>query len=420
MTGPDLPAPQYAKNMRLIGYSDQAGRPDGSQIMIENGYAYIAHAFSTGFSVMDVRNPRNPHVVDYIPSPPNSWNVHHQAHGQLLLLAQQKNLWAQPEFADERQYYRAKVGDMRAQTSKRSAETPWSAGLVVYDISKPASPKQIGFMPVNGSGLHRLWYVGGRWAYASAFIDGFSDFIIIIIDMADPTRPVEAGRYWLPGMNLAAGESPNWPSEVGRYGAHHAIVHDNLAYCSWRDAGLVIIDVSNPNAPTLVKHMMWAQNFGGATHTCLPLPDRNLLLVMDEATLDNMEDGYKPTWVFDIRDPSKPKCISTFPAPSDRNYVDVGGHFGPHNAHENRPGHFVSSELIFTTYQNAGIRVFDIRNQYSPVEIGAMVPAPPARMIDGRLDRPKVLHSVDVFVDTNGLVYATDLNAGFYIMEFNG
>jgi hypothetical protein len=64
--------------------------------------------------------------------------------------------------------------------------------------------------------------------------------------------------------------------------------------------------------------------------------------------------------------------------------------------------------------------VFDIRNQFSPVEVGAMVPAPPSRMIDSRLDRPKVLHSVDVFVDKNGLVYATDLNAGFYIMEFNG
>jgi branched-chain amino acid transport system ATP-binding protein len=77
--------------------------------------------------------------------------------------------------------------------------------LVVYDISQAGNPRQIAFMPVSGSGLHRLWYTGGRWAYASALIEGFSDFIFITIDMGDPKRPIIAGRFWLPGMNLAAG-----------------------------------------------------------------------------------------------------------------------------------------------------------------------------------------------------------------------
>ena len=66
--------------------------------------------------------------------------------------------------------------------------------MAVYDISKPDEPRQIGFMPVEGGGVHRIWYTGGRWAYASALIDGFSDYILITIDMADPTKPVEAGR----------------------------------------------------------------------------------------------------------------------------------------------------------------------------------------------------------------------------------
>jgi len=50
--------------------------------------------------------------------------------------------------------------------------------------------------------------------------------------MADPTQPKEAGRFWLLGMNLAAGEQPNWPSAIGRFGLHHAIVHADTAYCS--------------------------------------------------------------------------------------------------------------------------------------------------------------------------------------------
>jgi hypothetical protein len=419
MNEASLPPPQYARNMRLIGHSDQGGRPDAVQIMVERGFAYVGHLFSNGFSVIDVRNPTRPSFVSYHPCPSNTWNLHLQAHEDLLLVIHAKNMWAQPDLADERNYYRAKTSDIHTHAQRRP-EQSWSAGLAVYDISTPGVPKEIGFMPINGGGLHRVWYVGGRWAYASAFIEGFSDYIMIVIDLADPRRPVEAGRYWLPGMNLAAGETPNWPSPTGRYGCHHPIVHGDIAYCSWRDACLVVVDIADRSAPKLITHKMWSTNFGGATHNCLPIPDRNLLMVLDEATLDNMEDGYKPIWIFDNSNPADPKCLSTLPPPSDRNYVEVGGHFGPHNIYENRPGHFVSSNLVFTTYQNAGVRVYDISNQYSPVEVGAMVPAAPTRLVDPRPNRPLVLHLADVFVDKDGLVYATDFSVGLYVMEFKG
>ena len=62
----------------------------------------------------------------------------------------------------------------------------WTAGLAVYDISQPATPRRIGFMPVEGGGIHRIWYVGGRWAYVSALLDGFTDYIFMTVDMARP------------------------------------------------------------------------------------------------------------------------------------------------------------------------------------------------------------------------------------------
>jgi hypothetical protein len=136
--------------------------------------------------------------------------------------------------------------------------------------------------------------------------------------------------------------------------------------------------------------------------------------------LDNREDGEKPIWVFDNRVKSNPISIATFPEPNDTNYLKVGGHFGPHNIYENRPDQFVSEELIFATYQNAGVRVYDIRDKFRPVEVGACVPPPPTKMVDPRPDRPKVLHSADVSVDKNGIVYCTDFSAGLYIMEYTG
>ena len=126
--------------------------------------------------------------------------------------------------------------------------------------------------------------------------------------------------------------------------------------------------------PQLIVHRIWSPPFGGGTHNCLPLTDRNLLIVLDEAVLDNMEDGFKPIWVFDNQVKSNPISIATFPLPNDRDYVAVGGHFGPHNIHENRPGSFQSSRLIFATYQNAGVGIYDITDPFRPVEVGACVP----------------------------------------------
>jgi hypothetical protein len=416
---PDLPTPSHARNMKLIGHSDQGGRPDGQQIMVHKGYAYIGHVCSRGFSIVDVRDPRNPNTVRYVPNPPNTWSLHLQVHDDLLLLVHARDMFAMPEMADERNYYKGKADF--SSLAKPPEERDWSAGMAVFDISNPTEPRQIGFLPVAGRGLHRIWYVGGRWAYASALFDGFTDYILIVIDMADPAHPVIVGRYWLPGMNAAAGEKPNWPLEHGRYGLHHAIVDGDTAYCSWRDACLVVVDVADRNNPKLISHQRWFPPIGGGTHNALPLPDRDLLIVLDEAVLDKVADGYKPIWVFDNKIKSAPVCISTLPMPIDRDYIAVGGHFGPHNVHENRPGSFQSSELIFATYQNAGVRVYDIRNAYQPVEIAACVPPAPKKLMDPRPNRPVVLHFADVFVDRNGIVYCTDWSgAGLHIMEYTG
>ena len=59
----------------------------------------------------------------------------------------------------------------------------------VFDLADPAAPREIGFMPVEGIGLHRIWWVGGRYAYASAHLDGFIDHILAVIDLADPAVP---------------------------------------------------------------------------------------------------------------------------------------------------------------------------------------------------------------------------------------
>ncbi|MBQ4771594.1 hypothetical protein F9U44_08810 [Pectobacterium versatile] len=416
MASTPLPTPDYSRNMRLIGHSDQGGRPDGVQVMVHRGYAYIGHMVSQGVSIVDVRDAKNPKPAGFIAAPPGTWNIHLQTHDDLLLVVNARDLFADASFAEEKVYYTRSVADT---VSTKQQDKSWSAGLRIFDISTPDKPREISFLPLDGIGIHRIWYVGGRWAYVSALLDGYSDYIFLTIDLADPQRPEVAGRYWLPGMHTAGGETASWP-DGKRYALHHAIISGDTAYGSWRDGGLTLLDVSDRTNPQLISHRNWSPPFGGGTHTALPLPDRDLLIVLDEAVLDNQEDGEKLIWVFDIREPSHPVSLATFPQPKEADYVKKGAHFGPHNLHENRPGSFISSSLIFATYQNAGVRAYDISNPYQPKETGALVPAAPDRMVDKRPGRPQIIQSCDVFVDANGIIYSTDYNAGLSIIEYRG
>ena len=88
---------------------------------------------------------------------------------------------------------------------------------------------------------------------------------------------------------------------------------------------------------------------------------------------------------------------------------------GPH-----RPGSFVGEETIFATYNNAGVRVFDIRDAFAPKEIASWVPPPPARLIDPRPNVALASKSADVYVTTGGLLYVSDWNAGLHVLQYEG
>lgn len=401
-------APDSAVGISFVGHSDQGGRGDGCQVMVANKHAFVGHVFSGGVTVVDVSNPRDPKTVNFLPTPPNTWSIHLQTHGDVMLVVNEFDFYSQ--YQNEQDYYGGSINS--------TDDRPFVAGIRVFDIANPASPREIGFMPVDGKGVHRIWWDGGRYAYASVMPWGFTDHVFAVIDLQDLQHPVEVGRWWFEGMWTDGGETPTW---TNRWALHHAVVANDIAYCGWRDGGLVLLDVSKPSAPSLISHRNWAPPFGGGTHSGLPLPDRGLCIVPDEAIADNCEDGLKHTWVVDVSVPANPVTISTMPTPSERDYAKKGGHFGPHNVHENRAGSFQSSDLIFATYQNAGVRVFDISNQFQPTEVAHYVPPAPTAWTDYRPGRPRVIHSTDIYVEQDGLMYATDFSGGgLTILQYDG
>ena len=404
-------APDATRNIRLLGQTDNGGHGDCLQVMVAGGYAYIGTRTSRGLIVTDVRDPRAPRAVNFLPIHPNSHCLHLQQADGLLLCIEEFDM---KNFLTMQEYY----GGSRNRGGSKGygiRGQDYSAGMRVYDLKDPANPRPIGFMEVEGLGLHRIWWPGGRWAYASALLDGFTDHILITIDLADPARPRIAGRWWIPGMHEAGGETPSWK---GRTALHHAVVADDIAYGSWRDGGLTILDVADKANPKLIAHRNWSPPFGGGTHSALPLHDRDLLVVADESVANVGQEQLKWTWMFDIREKSNPVSISTFPIPSEQDYLALGGQFGPHNLHENRPGSFQSSRYIFATWQSAGVRVFDIADPFRPEEVAYFVPPMPTHWVEPLRGRAKMRHTADIFVSSEGLIYITDYDMGLYILEW--
>ena len=416
-----------SKNVELISQSDQGGRPDGAQIMVHRGYAYIGHLFSSGVTVMDVRDLKRPKPVNFLAAFRNDWNIALQTHDDLLLVIDEYNFYADPHFA-KGVYYGQSVEDSIKQAGGETIlgerGVDYSAGMSLYDISKPDRPRKIGQMEIDGYGFHRIWYVGGRYAYVSAQLRGYTDHIFMIVDISNPERPFEVSRWWLPGMWSGGGEKPFW-SKGDRVALHHAVVANNIAYGSWRDGGLTLIDVADAANPKLLAHSNWHPPFGGGTHTAVPLTERvprpkDYVIVADESIAEHCTDQVKYTWVIDVRDKTKPINVSTLPTPSERDYCAEAGRFGPLNLHENRPGAFQSSDIIFGTYQNAGLRAFDVSNPLRPEQVAFFVPGPPSNSARSRFDPPGAIDSCDAYVDANGIIYLTDFSGGLHILEFKG
>jgi hypothetical protein len=395
-----------------LSYSDQGGRPDGVQVMVNRGHVYVGHMFTDGVTILDAADPRALKPVGFFTAGGNTRTHHLQVADDLMLLANGANIVAMQSYDNMRGYFENNLAD--SITKRRQ----FRSGLSIHDISNPTELREVAFLEMPGFGVNRLWWPGGRYAYVSAHFDGFIDHILCVVDLNDVTRPEIVSRWWLPGMHRAGGEKPAL-APGRRLALHHMITAGDLGYAAWRDGGFTIHDMSDPSSPRLLSHLNWSPPFPGGTHTPLPLPRRQLAVVVDEANAEQCAKGTFHTFVLDVRVPENPVPISTLPTPSEQDFCGAGV-FGPHNVHENRPGSFQSDETIFATYNNAGVRVFDIRDAFAPRQIAYWVPPPPAKMIDPRPNVTLAAKSCDIYVTPDGVMYVSDWNGGLNVLQYEG
>jgi len=374
------------RGLRLLSRTPYA--PVGAgQIVVDRGYAYIGPMKDFGTTIVDVRNPRAPKVVAQLPVPANTNSKKVQVAGDLMLVSNE----AQPFNRENRDF---------------------SAGLGIYDVSRPAAPRQIGFFSAGGPGVHRFWFVDGRYAHLSAGADGYALHIYRIVDLARPDRPEEVGRWWIPGQWTGAGERPDWPASwtVRVHGA--PFVAGDRCFVGCEDWGWAILDISAPSTPRLVTRHTFYPPFGDMLHTALPLPGRRLVLCTQEAfrPYGSELEREKYLWIVDVRDERNPIPLATFGVAPD-GLADAHNRFGPHNVHENRPGGLQREDRVYLTYFAGGLRVLDTSDPMRPLEIAWYVP----EVSTG------VPQTNDVYVDADGLVYVVDRLEGVLdILEHAG
>ena len=396
---------ENALNMRLLAQHELAGfggvgegmslqlAKDGRRIL------WLAHESAPkNFTGVDVTNPRDLKLVA------QTELAHRQMRSNSLEVC----------------------GDIMAvayQTQKQGAKP---AGVELFDISKPESPRSISFFDCSGPhsrGVHQVWFVDGETVHFSGGAADFTprnpkdDQFYRAIDVRNPAKPEEVCRWWMPGVREGDNEPPppRHPKFDGGFRTHNTNVYPerpDRAYLAYIDGGVFIVDISDKSHPKAVGHWNPHPPFPGFSHTAMPLFDRDLLVVSDESVREKGGDWPKLVWILDMRREDNLVSVSTLPLPIERHRND-GGRFGAHNMHENRPGpSFRSSTLVFGTYFNGGVRVHDISDPLQPKEVAYFVPPPPNGTPTG------AVQINDVYVDENELVYAVDrFTGGLYVLE---
>jgi hypothetical protein len=409
LSGQSQAAQTLAWNMKLISHHELAGfggigeginmqlTRDGRRIL------WLAHESAPkNFTAVDVTDLRNPKLVVQTDLP------HAKVRSNSLDV----------------------VGDTMAVAYQTKEWGMKPAGFDLFDISRPEEPRRISHFDASGPhsrGAHCVWFVDGEYVHLSSGapdfepIDPKDDQFYRIVDVKNPSRPAEVGRWWLPGVRKGDSEPPvpRHPRFDSGYRTHNTNVYPqrpDRAYLGYIDGGSIILDISDKARPKMVSRWRHSPPFNGFTHTVMPLIERNLLIVSDECTKNEGADWPKLTWVVDAREETNPVPVSTLPMPPVESFARRGGRFGSHNMHENLPGpaSFRSETIVVCTFFNGGVRAFDTSNPYQPQEIAYYVPGAP------RLSPAGAIQLNDVWVDEKGIIYAVDRFAGgLYILEMN-
>lgn len=246
-------------------------------VALQGDYAYVAQQQSV--AVLDVGDPDQPVLVgqtSILPYPPNDLTVA----GSFVYVAD-----------------------------------GWQGGLVIFDVSDPAAPLEVGSYdtPSDAHGVS----VVGQYAYVADWDSGLR-----IIDVSAPGSPVEVGALHTSGL------------------ASDVVVYGDYAYVTLGSEGLAVVDVSDPYSPVQV----------GAHDT--PVLALEIEVAGDFAYIADWTGGLR---IIDVSNPQAPFEAGFLDTPGLAHALDIEGHLA----------------YVADGVSPSSLRIIDVSNPSAPFEVAA-------------------------------------------------
>lgn len=210
-------------------------------------------------------------------------------------------------------------------------------GLTVLDISEPSHPRRLSHYAEGlTGGVHNTWIVGNL-----VYAVHYGTRALHIIDIANPEAPSEVGRWQLPNEDRFL---------------HDVMIQDGLAYLSYWNDGVVILDVGagikggTPTEPQFVSQYSYRYRLGaeayGNTHHAIRYG--NYVFTGDEifgcAECLNGPRGY--IHAIDVTDIEHPREVAWYRVPEA----------GAHNI-------WAENDKLYIGYYQAGLRIVDVSGE---------------------------------------------------------
>jgi len=393
---------QPETRFEVLAHAPAPGGYSGD-VVLHRGHAYLSSHRGTGacatqgvrvFSLADPKRPRRLAAFGRIPG---TWT--------------EKTIVRRVETASFR-------GEL-AVTSVQACAPGSFQGFALYDVTRPARPRELARVRTDPRGSHEIWLqpVGSRAFVYTAIVasefrsspdgrtPGEPDFRIF--DVTDPRKPVVVGGW---GAWRELGIVPfSDPSNRLEGSLVHSVIGDGTrAYLSYWDLGTVVLDVSKPARPRYL-----GRTRGEVDNTHSAWLGRNGLLVETHETRGGTATFYR-------RGAGDPVRLSTFALPDAvvrqghrvRGIAPVSGLDLSDSVHDAK----LQGSLALFSWYGQGVVAADVSDPRRPRFLARFLSRPepdPERLLcPGQ--RCTAVWGVDVEGET---IVASDLIGGLWVLR---